>query len=62
MHHGHCGSYNPNAYFMLNNKCKAGYPKDFCSTTELSYDCFALYARPQDNITYEKNGFVFENH
>ncbi len=61
MLHGPCGVYNPNAPCMIDGKCKAGYPKPYRSYTSLSEDGFALYARPNDGITVEKRGFLFDN-
>jgi hypothetical protein len=61
MLHGPCGTFNPNAPCMEKGQCKAGFPKEFRSTTLLTDDGFALYARPQDGTTHEKNGFVFDN-
>ncbi|XP_072015015.1 uncharacterized protein [Amphiura filiformis] len=61
MLHGPCGTFNPNSPCMINGQCKAKYPKDFCSTTTLSEDGFALYARPNDGTFHDKNGFRFDN-
>ena len=61
MLHGPCGAFNPNAPCMIEGKCKAGYPKAFNETTQLSSDGFALYARPDNGVTYAKNGFDFDN-
>ena len=61
MLHGPCGIYNPNSPCMVDGLCKAKYPKEFRSTTVLSEDGFALYARPDDGTIHDKNGFRFDN-
>ncbi len=61
MIHGPCGEFNPNAPCMINGKCKSGYPKPYREYTSLSEDGFALYARPNDGVTFDKNGFLADN-
>ncbi len=61
MLHGPCGEYNPQAPCMINGKCKSGYPKPFREYTSLSEDGFALYARPNDGVTFDKKGFLADN-
>lgn len=61
MLHGPCGSANPQAPCMINGACKAKFPKEFRDVTTLSGDGFALYARPENGNTFEKNGFLYDN-
>jgi hypothetical protein len=61
MLHGPCGTFNRNAPCMVDGQCKAGFPKEFRNTTLLTDDGFALYARPRDGNTHDKNGFLFDN-
>lgn len=61
MLHGPCGVFNPKSPCMVNGKCKANFPKEFRKTTELSDVGFALYSRPDDGSSFEKNGFIYDN-
>ena len=60
MLHGPCGTFKPDAPCMVDGKCKAGYPKPWNETTQLCDDGFAKYARPK-GVTFQKNGFIFDN-
>ena len=61
MLHGPCGEFNPNSPCMVDGKCKAGYPREFREHTTMSEDGFAQYARPDNGIYVEKQGFRFDN-
>ncbi len=61
MLHGPCGVFNPNSPCMVDGKCRANFPKDFRQYTTMSEDGFAQYARPDDGIFVEKNGFRYDN-
>ena len=66
MLHGPCGPAYPDSPCMVPNKdgkkaCRAGYPKLFSEKTHLQTNGYPNYARPDNKITFKKNGFVFDN-
>jgi hypothetical protein len=61
MVHGPCGTLNPHAPCMKNNKCIHGYPKPFQEHTTMDHDGYPLYARPNNGHSYEVRGFMLDN-
>lgn len=61
MVHGPCGTLNPNAPCMRNNKCIHGYPKPFQDHTTMDHEGYPLYARPNDGRSYEVRGVMLDN-
>lgn len=63
MTHGPCGPGYPTAKCMLDGggKCDKGYPKRWCEQTTFVDGSYPEYARPNDGVTWVKNGFTFDN-
>lgn len=59
--HGPCGANHPNSPCFRDGKCKKSYPKRWCESTIIGEDSYPEYARPNNGVTWEKNGFVFDN-
>ena len=61
MVHGPCGSINPRASCMIENKCMKHFPKKFCSQTTVDNDGFSVYRRRNNGIYVERNGVKLDN-
>lgn len=66
MVHGPCGSLSRNCGYMKEDKsgnlyCTKKYPKEFREETKMGNDSYALYKRPDNGISFEKNGFEIDN-
>jgi hypothetical protein len=61
MIHGPCGAMCPTSACMVDGRCSKFYPKDFSSTTTVSSNGHVIYARPNNDITVEKNGVRIDN-
>uniref|UniRef100_A0A915E219 Helitron helicase-like domain-containing protein n=1 Tax=Ditylenchus dipsaci TaxID=166011 RepID=A0A915E219_9BILA len=66
MMHGPCGILKMDSVCMAEDKqgkrfCSKRFPKEFRSDTAIGNDSYALYARPKDGRTFEKNGVTMDN-
>ena len=61
MVHGPCGSINPKAGCMIENKCTKHFPKKFCSQTTVDEDGFPIYRRRNNGRFVERNGIKLDN-
>ncbi|POS81884.1 hypothetical protein EPUL_005913, partial [Erysiphe pulchra] len=61
MVHGPCGVNHPNSPCFRDGKCSKAYTKRWCEATILGENSYPEYARPNNGVTWEKNGFVFDN-
>lgn len=61
MVHGPCGTLNPQAPCMKDNKCIHGYPKPFQSHTTMDSEGYPHYMRRNDGRSYEVRGFKLDN-
>ena len=61
MVHGPCGPMCPTSSCMVDGRCSKFYPKEFASTTTVSSNGHAVYARPNNDITVQKNGVNIDN-
>jgi len=46
---------------MKNGKCSKRYPQTFTSTTNVDENSYPLYRRRNNNYTFTKEGFEFDN-
>ncbi|POS87739.1 hypothetical protein EPUL_000782 [Erysiphe pulchra] len=61
MVHGPCGPNHRNFSCFRDRKCSKGYPKRWYENTILSENSYPEYARPNNGVTWERNGFTFDN-
>ncbi|POS81724.1 hypothetical protein EPUL_006484, partial [Erysiphe pulchra] len=61
MVHGPCGVDHLNSPCFRDGKCSKAYPKRWCEATILRDNSYPEYARPNNGVTWEKNGIVFDN-
>lgn len=61
MVHGHCGTANPIAPCMENQRCTKNYPKALTSRTSLDEHGYPRYSRPDDGRSYDVAGFPVDN-
>ena len=61
MIHGPCGAICAASPCMVDGRCSKFYPKEFASTTTVSSNGHAVYARPNNDITVQKNGVNIDN-
>ncbi|POS81964.1 hypothetical protein EPUL_006377, partial [Erysiphe pulchra] len=60
MVHGPCGPNYRNSPCFRDGKCSKGYPKRWCENTILSENSYPEYARPNNGVTWERNGFTID--
>ena len=61
MVHGPCGTLDPLAPCMKNNKCSKNFPKPFQDHTTFAIDGYPLYCRPNDGREYMVRGHLLDN-
>jgi hypothetical protein len=61
MVHGPCGPHVTYSPCMVDEKCSKFYPKQLCQRTTILENGFAQYARPDNGIVVNKNGFDVDN-
>lgn len=61
MVHGPCGAANPNCACMQNQVCTKHFPKSFTEETYIDEKGYAIYRRPDNGRTIEKNGVSLDN-
>ena len=61
MLHSPYGADNPQAKYMVNEKCSKHFPKDFRERTDWAEESYSLYARPNNGLVFECNGARFTN-
>jgi hypothetical protein len=61
MVHGPCGSINPSASCMIDNRCSKHFPKKFYSETTIDEDGFAIYRRKNNGRFVERNSVKLDN-
>jgi hypothetical protein len=61
MIHGPCGALSSTSPCMVDGKCTKFYPNDLSSTTTVSSNGHVTYARPNNDVTVQKNGIHIDN-
>ena len=61
MVHGPCGSINPSASCMIDNRCSKHFPKKFYSETTIDEDGLTIYRRKNNDRFVERNGVKLDN-